>query len=159
MKGGRRKHPDLMVLEGSRIGKKSNPARPEPMTPKSWKGTPRWLPKYAKEFVNRYRKPLERANVLTSWDFDSFLTMALLAAEIKSHVQTLEKDGYTVPGRQGGIVKHPQAPMLKAAQQQFRLYAADFGLNPRGRSGLDISVKDDDDDWDGVTPRMQDLID
>jgi P27 family predicted phage terminase small subunit len=128
------------------------------MTEKAWK-TPRWLPKYAKDFVKRYKEPLERANVLTAWDYDAFLTMACLAAEIKSHVEALEKDGYTVPGRQGGIVRHPQAAMLKAATQQFRLYCSEFGLTPKGRCGLDVSVKDDDGEWDGLSPRMKDLID
>lgn len=127
------------------------------MTENKWV-TPKWIPKYAREFVSRYRKPLERSNVLTAWDYDAFLTMACLAAEIKSHVQTLEKDGYTIPGRQGSIVRHPQASMLKAATQQFRLYAESFGLTPRGRCGLDISVKDDDN-RDGLSGVPQTWID
>ena len=159
MRGGRRKHPDLMALEGGRGRKKASPVRPEPMNKKAWT-TPRWLPKAAKQFVKRYRAPLERSNLLTSWDYDSFLTMACLAAEIKSHVETLDRDGYTVAGRQGGIVRHPQASMLKAAQQQFRLYCDSFGLTPKGRCSLDISPKvDEDDDWDGLSLRMKDMID
>ncbi len=155
MKGGRRRSPDLMILEGSRSGKKARPPRPAPMTEKNWK-TPSWLPPYAKAFIKRYRKPLERSKVLTSWDFDAFITMACLASEIKSHVQALERDGYTVPGRQGGIVKHPQAPMLKAAQQQFRLYCDSFGLTPKGRNSLDVSPVVDD----GASgPSMKDYID
>jgi P27 family predicted phage terminase small subunit len=158
-KGGRRKHPDLMALEGGRGRKQSNSPRPEPVTEKNWR-TPKWLPKYAKEFVKRYRAPLEKTNVLTSWDYDAFLFMACIAHEIKDHVEVMAKDGYVLTGRGGGIVKHPRASMLKAATQQFRLYASEFGLTPKGRCGLDVSPKvDDDGEWDGLSPRMKDLID
>ena len=37
--------------------------------------------------------------MLTTWDYDSFLTMACLAAEIKDHIEVLTKDGYTVKGK------------------------------------------------------------
>lgn len=153
MRGGRRKHPNLMSLEGGRGRKTATPPRPEPMTEKKWV-TPKWLPKYAKEFVSRYRKPLERSNVLTSWDYDSFLVMSCLASEIKEHVEALQKDGYVLEGRQKGLVRHPRASMLKAATQQFRLYAESFGLTPRGRCGLDIRpIEDDEDDLLSGVPR------
>jgi len=134
-----------MRLEGGRGRKPASPPMPEPMTEKAWKD-PKWLPKYAKEFVKRYREPLERSNVLTSWDFDSFLIMACIAAEIKEHVEVMATDGYVIKGRGGGTVKNPRASMLKAATQQFRLYASEFGLTPKGRNGLDISPKVEDAD-------------
>ena len=158
MRGGRRKHPDLMALEGGRGRKKASPANPEPMTKKTWV-TPRWLPKYAKEFVKRYRGPLERSNVLTSWDYDSFLVIACLASEIRDHIQVLAKEGYTIEGRQKGLVKHPRVSMLRAATQQFRLYAGSFGLTPRGRCGLDVRPIEDDEDDLLAGATMRHLID
>ena len=148
MKGKKSRHPELKILEGKT--KSSHTPRAEPLTGK-WV-TPRWLPPYAKEFVRRYREPLQRANVLTTWDYDSFLTMACLAAEIKDHIEVLTKDGYTVKGRQQTIVKHPRVSMLRAATQQFRLYAESFGLTPRGRCGLDVKPM-------GKSSKMSEFID
>ena len=148
MKGKKTRHADLKILEGK--ARSSNAPKAEPLTGK-WI-TPRWLPKYAKEFVKRYRKPLQRANVLSSWDYDSFLTMACLASEIKGHYEALTKDGWTVKGRQQTTVKHPRVSMLRAATQQFRLYAESFGLTPRGRCGLNVKPM-------GKSSKMSEFID
>jgi P27 family predicted phage terminase small subunit len=142
MRGGRRKtNPEFQVLEGKRKPEDNKMPRPSPARNNDFV-TPRWLPKRAKNFVNRYKKPLIDANVLTSWDWDTFLTMALLSAEIYDHYEVLEREGFTVEGRQKGIVKHPRVSMLRAATQQFRLYAESFGLTPRGRGALDIKPLD-----------------
>ena len=151
MKGKKPRHPNLKLLEGKTKPYEDKTPKPEPKSKDKWV-TPRWLPAYAKQFVKRYRRPLERANVLTSWDYDAFLTMACLAAEIKGHYEALEADGYTVRGRQQTVVKHPRVSMLRAATQQFRLYAESFGLTPRGRCSLDVKPA-------GKPSKMSQLID
>ena len=148
MRGGRRKHPDIQVLEGRRKPGSVKPVRPEPITQKNKFPVFKWLPKEAKAFIRRYKPLLIRNNALTSWDWDSFCAMALLSAEIQEHARALQKEGYMTEGRQGGMVKNPRASLLRSAEKEFRLFCNEFGLTPRGRAGLDIKSIDDDDEDD-----------
>jgi P27 family predicted phage terminase small subunit len=154
MKGGRRKHPKLTSLEGGRGRRPATPPRPEPMTKKNEFPVPRWLPKEAKSFIRRYKPLLIRNNILTPWDWDSFVTMALLSSEIRRHTEALEEEKWVLEGRQKGLVKNPRSSLLRSAQREFRLFCNEFGLTPRGRAGLDIKIiEDKEDDLSSGVPR------
>jgi P27 family predicted phage terminase small subunit len=142
-RGGRHKHLDLIALEGGRSAKGVEPVRPEPITNKSKFPVPRLLPKAAKNFVKKYKQPLIQNNVLRTLDWTSFLTMAILSAEIEEHVKALSKEGYLIQGRQGKV-KNTRTSLLRSAEREFRLYANEFGLTPKGRNGLDIKIIDSD---------------
>jgi len=158
MRGGRRKDPRLQVLEGKRKPSADKSPKPEPVTQKNQFPVPRGLPKEARAFISRYNDQLIRNNVLKTWDWDSFICMALLSAEIRRHTMELAKEGDMIEGRQGGIVKNPRSSLLRSAQREFRLFCNEFGLTPRGRAGLDIRIIDDDDGLP-YGNRIKDLID
>lgn len=146
--GGHNKKPEsLKLLRGTvRPGRKKqspNPGSGIQQTP------PSWLSPYAKAFWRRYVRKLNKLGVLAEADQPAFEELCLLYARIRECHETLKEEGLLVPGRGAPQVKHPLISVLNAAENQFRLLGAEFGLTPSSRGRLDIPAPSEEDSkWD-----------
>ena len=126
------------MLKGGRLGRRDR-ATPHAQPLKGiFKPIPRWLPAEAKRFIREYSPMLIDRKMLSKWDRDAFVTLALLAWEIRDHTEALVKEGFTLEGRQKGLIKHPRACLLRNAEREFRLYCQEFGLTPVSRGRIAI---------------------
>ena len=147
-KGGQNKKPEgLKLLQGTHRpgGKKQSPKVGSGIqqTP------PAWLPSYAKAFWRKYVRKLNKLGVLAKPDQAAFEELCLLYARIRECHETLEEEGLTVRGRGDLQVKHPLVSVLNAAETQFRLLGAEFGLTPSSRGRLDIpEPSEEESKWD-----------
>lgn len=85
--------------------------------------------------------------LLSEADTSEFGRWCEVKAEVDLHRQTLQADGWTinvpVMDTHGHLVghkprNHPAAAFLRAAERQLAALSIQFGLTPRGRSGLNV---------------------
>ena len=159
---GRPKPTKLKLIEGNR-GKRPLPKgepKPRPVSPGS---PPPDLNTRAKKIWKEYAPKLERLGLLTEVDGGAFAalcqTMARLdevRRELKRKDVTLVVEKYSVD-KDGvahlvGTSQNPLAVMERQLAEQVRKWAAEFGLTPRGRSGLAVAGggADEDDEFKGL---------
>jgi P27 family predicted phage terminase small subunit len=107
---------------------------------------PDHLEDHGKKFYHRVGAVLIKARLLTELDRDSFLLLASTLDTIHEATETLQRDGYTVPGTQGSLKAHPAISLKKNAVADFLTLCSKFGLTPKDRSQLDIPVDPNADD-------------
>ena len=138
--GQNKKNKELKVLEGkANPYQTENTPKVEPIFPDK---PPRGLPKYAKEFWKKHAPLLNKAGIATHLDVETFRVLCLTYNTIRECEDEIQQKGLLIPGARGNeMVKNPCVSILNQARQQFRLQAAQFGLDPvsRGRiTGADI---------------------
>lgn len=149
---GKPKPTHLKVITGN-PGKRSlpeNEPKPHPTSPQC----PGDIDTQAKKTWHRLAPKLERLGLLSEIDGDAFAHLCQIRSRLiaihnfiknknKSLVQVTER-----PAPDGGVIMEfkPSAYVVMEKQyyQLFRMYAAEFGLSPRGRAGLSVGTKEDD---------------
>jgi len=157
---GRPKPTALKVIEGN-PGKRPLSAeepKPAPLVPAFCDQ----VDDDARQIAEELSQKLNRLNLLTEVDGDTFIAMCQTISrlrqiwqELNSKNQSLIMLKHTVDGAGNEHVEakaNPLTVMERQYMQLLRIQAADFGLSPRGRAGLVVG-KDD-----GQDP-MQSLID
>ena len=145
---GKPKPTPLKVLEGNR-GKRplpENEPKPRPKAPEC----PPDLDTGARKAWRRLAPILERLGLLTELDGDTFASVV----QIRSRLEKLFRRQKKVETLIRKATKALDSDEMEALQkerewlfkeerlflQQFRQYAAEFGLSPRGRVGLAVGV-------------------
>lgn len=103
---------------------------------------PSWLPARAKRLFTRCAAILGEARVTTDADA---LALALLCnsyALYRSACDTLEREGMTVPTRDGGTRPHPAVRIRNAAHEQLMKGLAAFGMTPADRARVQTFALD-----------------
>jgi P27 family predicted phage terminase small subunit len=107
---------------------------------------PDHLEDHGKKFYHRVGAVLIKARLLTELDRDSFILLASSVDTLHDATETLQRDGYTVPGTQGSVKAHPAISLKKNAVSDFLTLCSKFGLTPKDRSQIDIPVDPNADD-------------
>lgn len=84
-----------------------------------------------------FREMFKNWPVVAETDIVALQRMVECYAEVRIHMRTLEKEGWTLISstRHGDNERaHPASGMLADADRRFRAYITDFGLTPTSRS-------------------------
>lgn len=101
----------------------------------------------AKKFWKRVAPIVSRLGLLTEVDIEAFTNLCEIQARLVWIRERLSNVDDLVSEGKRGETQAALAVAEKQYFQTFRMYAAEFGLTPRGRTGLGVgSPKDDDDD-------------
>lgn len=146
----------LKVLEGNR-GKRPLPEdepRPDAVEP----SMPSDLDATAKRIWKELAPKLVKIGLLTELDGDEFASLCQIASRLRSIRGFIKKENKTLsqqterPAPDGGVYYEQKPSHYVGMELKYydalRKYAADFGLSPRGRTGLQVglSKKEDGDD-------------
>ena len=69
--------------------------------------------------------------------------VAAIAEWLESR-ETIKREGFTVPDRQGGVRAHPAVRQERLAYDRIRDFIRDFGLSPAERAKLELPSREDD---------------
>ena len=140
---GPHKPTELRALEGGRSHSLPKPEDVKEPKPDPVVGTtpPKEIDTRAKKIWNELAPVLERCGLLTEADLPSFAILC----QMRSFIFQIQDDV-----RQLNLFddKAERLKELRQLYQQFRVYANDFGMTPRGRAGLVVGGSDGDDDDD-----------
>lgn len=149
----------LKVLEGN-PGKRPLPEH-EPAPAATMPAMPKDLDKDAQEVWNTLGPRLLKLGILTEADGDAFSILCQIRGRLKQiHKLMHQEEGpvliqtkVTVDGsgqEHTELKPSPYTVMERLYYQQFRQYAAEFGLTPRGRVGLRTVGSDEDEGFGGL---------
>lgn len=79
--------------------------------------------------------------MLTRWDVNLFAAYCEAAARREAAQRELNRDGLTVTGQKGNLVKHPAVQIERDATEQMNRLGGKFGLSPSDRAGLAVKEK------------------
>lgn len=138
---GPSKPTELRSLEGGRsnsLPKPDDVEQPRP-TPLVGSQPPREIDTRAKKIWNELAPILERVGLLTEADLPTFAILC----QMRSFIFALQDDV-----RQLSLFddKAEKLKELRQLYREFRTYANDFGMTPRGRAGLVIGGRDENDE-------------
>ena len=124
---------------------------PQPRATKWPPAPPAWLSTEAKREWRRVGKELHRLGLFTVVDRGAFAIYCQAWADWRAAVEFLEAEGSTYVLRdKDGKVKYvqqfPQVAIARAAAQQVRAFAAEFGLTPSARTRVRPPVAGDDEE-------------
>ncbi len=140
----------LRAIEGNR-GKRDlpdNEPKPIPKAPQC----PVTLSPEAQEVWLELAPKIERIGLLAETDGDAFANLCVIVSRLRVLRQRIEEEGTLVVGKikimhtgEEHIEFVPSAyvVMEKQYMKDFRAYAGEFGLTPRGRVGLTAGTKAD----------------
>ena len=147
------------LLEGTvKPGKHpcSPPGFPE-MKPMELTEPPEWLGEYGKQFHKRVAPRLVKLGLLTEIDGGAFEMLCASYHTARETRDLLDKEGLTVGDERKLSRKNPLWQIHREAMRQFFQMAGEFGLQPTGRSKLDIRILDPEDEefekWMGYNPK------
>lgn len=145
MKNPPRKPTALRALEGGRSHSLRKPVfvdepKPRPAMPRC----PAHLDAQARQTWNKLAPTLARLNLLTEIDGAAFAVLCQLQARLVYLARTLKQREHK--SLLDGDRPSAYVMMERQYYQLFRQFAAEFGLTPRGRVGLAVGGKDDDDE-------------
>lgn len=157
---GRPKPTPLKLLEGNR-GRRplpENEPKPRPVMP----SCPRGLDKYGRSVWRKTVKILFRLGLLTEIDIDQYANFCQAQGRlinVRELINTtgagpLIKEQMIKKQKDGGeivITRLKINPLFNEERyllETCRKYAAEFGLSPRGRTGIKVGVDSDDDGAD-----------
>jgi len=129
-----------------------NEPKPRPVAPKC----PTDIDGEAKRVWKRLAPKLEKMGLLCDTDGDAFANLCQIRSRLiaihrfikQKNVSLIQKTERPTPdgGVQYELKPSPFVIMEKQYYQLFRMYAAEFGLTPRGRVGLSVGTREDDGD-------------
>lgn len=140
--------PALKLLNGRRDGydsggRKVNAGpgfRREPLGP-----PPPDLPDVAAAEWAAVAPELDRLELSKAIDRTAFRTYCMAVQRLHDAQEAIDRDGLTVPGSTGSLVKHPAVAILEAAERSVRAWAQEFGLTPSAEGRLSPAKPDDDE--------------
>lgn len=142
---GRKKPTQLKVIEGN-PGKRhlpDNEPKPRPLvSPKC----PKYLHEEAKKVWKKLAPVVARMGLLTEADQDAFANLCTIRARLIMLNHRIKRGCDLEDFNDGG--SKPSADSVNERQYMalYRQYAGEFGLTPRGRTGLAVQTDDHDDD-------------
>jgi P27 family predicted phage terminase small subunit len=142
----------LKALSGERHdrvapkGLKAQPKRPR---------MPSWLSSYAKEVWKEIVPELDKLGLISELDRGALVGYCEAAAAHRAASEILNRDGLTVQGYRGSVVKHPAWQIAKDAASQMLSFGGALGLSPAARARLHSPIDEDAQDEDFVPPWMR----
>ncbi len=128
------------LSEGERTGLLLDPSRPDEPKWRDWipgdKAEPKLLRKTCSETWRLVLPVLESAGVLSEIDRGAFTDLCLVTARLQQCERTLARDGLTIEGRQGSIVRHPLCTSAQQYRAQLRELYKQFLLTPAARARM-----------------------
>ena len=82
---------------------------------------------------------LTKAKTLSGSDLRALELLCETLASATEFAEIIRKEGATVAAAGGGTKGHPALQALATARSQARALLTDFGLTPRGRSGVETA--------------------
>lgn len=157
-KGPAPRPPALKLLNGRRDGydsggRKVNPGpgfKREPLG----SPPPDLPPRAAAEWAS-VAPELDRLELSKAVDRTSFRAYCMAVQRLHDAQDEVDRDGLTVPGSTGSLVKHPAVAILEAAERSVRAWAQEFGLTPSAEGRISAQAVNDADEGnpfaDGAT--------
>ena len=148
----------LRAIEGGRSHSLPKPEEVnEPKPTGKAPPPPTWLDTQGKKAYKTATGKLERVGLMTEVDGDAFAFLCQIRSRLIDIIKYLNKQNRALvqekvfvdpTGQEHHEIKQsPYAVMEKQYLQLYRQYAAEFGLTPRGRTGLSVGKgKDDGED-------------
>ena len=148
-KGPAPKPPYLKLLNGRREGYDSGGRKVnmgpgfkrEPLGP-----PPPDLPFWAAAEWAVVAPELDRLELSKAIDRTSFWTYCMTVQRLHDATEAVNRDGLTVPGSTGSLVKNPALTVLEAAERSVRAWAQEFGLTPSAEGRLSPQAINPDDE-------------
>lgn len=140
--------PALKLVTGRREGydsggRRINPGpgfKREPLGP-----PPEGLPPRAAAEWAAVAPELDRLELSKAIDRTAFETYCRAVQRLHDAQEAIDRDGLTVPGSTGSLVKHPAVAILEAAERSVRSWAQEFGLTPSAEGRLSAKAAEPDD--------------
>lgn len=79
---------------------------------------------------------LDRLELSKAIDRTAFETYCRAVQRLHDAQAAIDRDGLTVPGSTGSLVKHPAVAIVEAAERSVRAWAQEFGLTPSAEGRL-----------------------
>lgn len=146
----------LKVIEGNR-GKRplpENEPKPRPKAP----ACPSFLDAEGKRLWKKLAPKLERMGLLTEVDGEVFTTLCTAWSQFVACGKFIKEENQSLmqkvdrPDPDGGtheeIKVSPYVTLQKQLSEVIRKLASEFGLSPRGRTGLSVGTEKNDDGAD-----------
>src|SRR5262245_43459431 len=114
----------------------ANEAKPSLQLPQA----PSWLKGYALRVWKRLAPELNRIALLTVADRAAFAMDCQADAGVAAERKDIDLPGLVVKGPPGDLVRNPAVVIEHRAMEQVRTFAAQFGLTPASRAGIEAPV-------------------
>ena len=148
--GRPRKPTQMKVLEGNR-GKRPLPANePKPAPATKDVKPPTWMNTDGKKMWKRLVPILQRLQLLTEADLESFSMLCQSWGDYVEHVKDIKKNGkYCIYVNKGGganEVERPAVKLMHRAYERYKALCSEFGLTPASRTRIEIKPSDEEYD-------------
>jgi P27 family predicted phage terminase small subunit len=97
---------------------------------------PEWLSENAQVMFKLVADELCREQVLTATDLHNVEAFCTSYANWRQAQKDIDKDGVTVVGAMGGLIKHPAVTVANESLRQMVTFGSLLGLDPSSRSRL-----------------------
>ncbi len=148
---------NLRVLRGN-PGQRAlpqNEPKPRPVAP----ARPTWLDPEAKREWKRIAPELERLGLLTALDgaaltayCETWATFVRARRELRAYVRANKTIMLEYVNQAGAanLMPHPAIKVAREAAAQLKVFAAQFGLTPAARTGIEVPGPDEGADLDAL---------
>lgn len=102
------------------------------------------LSKYAGAFWRRYAPELAELGLLTEVDVAAFHLMAVTWGFVMQAAEHVAMDGMFRRDENGVERRHPGMQVFRDSAQQYKAWAAEFGMTPASRGRIDVPVSGPD---------------
>jgi len=147
-KGRPKKPTELKILEGNR-GKRplpENEPKPAPIT--NQPDPPEWLNDPAKGMWQRLFPILQRINLITEADLESYTMLCQSYGKWVEHEKDIADNGdyYTYTNKAGAEneVERPAVKLAHKAYERYKSLCTEFGLTAASRARIETKGADDD---------------
>lgn len=118
---------------------------------------PEWLHGEARKAYTAMVNDLWKAGILDKVDASLIVSAATCMGEIVDATKDIEKNGLTIRGAMGGVVKNPSVTVRQQARAEFRQLSDLLGIGPSARARLaNMGVKNPETGKDNV-PGVQEF--
>lgn len=97
---------------------------------------PEWLQGHGRDLWEHLAPMLCKQQVLQATDIQNLEAYCAAYGRFRAGEEDIQKEGITVVGAQGGVVKNPAATIINEALRQMSSYGSLLGLDPTSRQRL-----------------------
>ena len=115
------------------------PRRRAPKPPRVAPDAPRGMSKGARAEWERMVPLLEPLGLLSQQDRASLASYCEAWSDFMKATRRVERQGITITTTNGNVIQNPALGVKNQASERLRKWAAEFGLSPAARAGLEVA--------------------
>ena len=141
-RGKPRQPATLRLLNGARLDKVN---QHEPIPSDALPVCPDDEPQDVRDVFTATVRHLEQMKIASAADTEQLLVYCWAVVMHRRASALMIGGDLLIEGAMGGQVKHPALQIMRDAANTIKVYAAQFGLTPSARAGLEVKGADDGD--------------